>query len=275
MFDYNSDFDPAPTTSGPWLRFYAKASQQGDIPAGAWALKDAGSTTVLNLSKGFVLDWPAVKTGWVQGEGIPGVAPVKRWNPSRARFEPKPAGDKWHRGFLAPVAYEPDAMAIWEQWGAGVWISFSEMFVGLLRSAPAQLPKLPYLIPVGDRLIKFAHGPSLVPKLMVSCYVPRPACLPEGDTSPPPIATQPQQHAQVSYSHPPTQTIQSTVSQPHGSAPIQPAGWDVPVPPSHHNLAPPNMMNMGGTAVPIPGQEPRQTPQKPPDGLLDPDDIGF
>jgi hypothetical protein len=267
MFDYGTDFDPAPTTSGPWLRFYAKPSPDGAVPAGAWALKDAGSATLLDLSKGFVLNWPAVQTGWVQGQGIPGVAPVKQWNPSRARFEPKPAGDNWHRGFLAPVAYAPDAVATWEQWGAGVWIGFSEMFMEVLRSAPAQLPNLPLLIPVGTRPIKFAHGPSLVPKFKLSRYVPRPACLPESDVPAPHIAAQPlQPRTQVTYSYPATQAPAAQQPPPSAiSAPIQAAGWDEP------DLTPPGAMDVSGKAVPTPGQEP---PSSQPDTLID-DEMPF
>jgi hypothetical protein len=254
MNDYDVAFDAAQTSTGPWLHFYAKASQDG-IPAGSWALRDSNNTTVLDLSKGFVLDWPAVRTGWVQALGISGVAPVKQWNASRARFEPRPPGDKWAKGFLAPLAYASDAAAIWEQWGAGVWIGFSEMFMELMTSAPAHLPSLPLLIPVSARPMKFAQGPTLVPKLQLSRYVPRPACLPEGDASPTEIATQPQARPQVTYSYPPTQTARPAPAQPSTPprpAPVQPAGWDEPV--VRQDLAPTGTVNSGGKVVPIPGQ---------------------
>jgi hypothetical protein len=241
MFDYGTDFDPAPTSSGPWLHFYAKVSQDG-IPPGNWALRDGGSTTVIDLSKGFVLDWPAVQTGWVQAQGIPGVPPVKQWNASRARFEPRPPGDKWAKGFLAPLAYAPDAVATWEQWGAGVWIGFSEMFMELMTSAPAQLPNLPLLIPVSARPMKFAQGPTLVPKLQLSRYVPRPTCLPDTNGTQAQIQTQTKPRAQMTYSHPPAEV------QPATRAAVQPAGWDEPMPL-------PGTLNMAGKAVPIPGQE--------------------
>jgi hypothetical protein len=273
MFDYSTDFDPAPTTSGPWLRFYAKPSPDGAIPAGAWALRDAGNTTLLDLSKGFVLDWPAARTFWAQGQGIPGVAPVRQWNASRARFEPRPPGDNWHKGFLAPVAYAPDAAATWDQWGAGVWIGFSEMFIELMERASTELPNLPLLIPVSTKPIKFAHGPSLIPKFKVSRYVRRPACLPESAASPPQIAAQPpQQRAQVTYSHP---SAQASAAQPgplHPPPPtrpalVQPADWDEPV----QDLATPATRDVSGKVVPIPGQEP---PRSQPDALND-DEMPF
>jgi hypothetical protein len=136
-FDTSTDFDPAPSGTGPWLHFYIKPSADNSIPAGAWSLTDAGTRHILDLSDGFILDWRATLTGWVQGTGVPGVAPVKLWNPSRAKFMPRPPGGNWHRGFLVPIAYENDAAAVWEQWGAGIFMGFSEMFVTLMQSAVA------------------------------------------------------------------------------------------------------------------------------------------
>jgi hypothetical protein len=225
---------------------------------------------------GLVFDWPAAQTGWVQALGLTGVAPVKKWNASRARFEPRPPGDKWQKGFLVRVAYAPDAAAAWEQWGAGAWMGFAEMFVELMTSAFAQLPNLPLLIPISPKPIKFAQGPSLVPKFKVSRYVPRPSCLPEGDASPPQIAMQPQQRAQVSYSNPTTQLhpLQSATPEPAAQpstparpAPIQPAGWDEPGPPPVQESTPPSTANKDGTVVPILSQEPSNTQS---DALIDP-----
>jgi hypothetical protein len=187
-FDDSADFDAAPSSAGPWLHFYAKTSQDG-IPPGSWALRDGGTTTVLDLSGGFVIDWRAVRTGWVQATGVPGVAPVKQWNPTRAKFLPRPPGDKWQKGFIAPLAYAQDAAALWEQWGAGVWMGFAEMFATLMAIAPQQLPNLPVIVPGAPIPQKFAQGPSLKPILTVSRFVPAPACLTEfiGQLPPPPL----------------------------------------------------------------------------------------
>jgi hypothetical protein len=204
-FDNSADFDPAPSSAGPWLHFYAKVSQDG-IPAGSWALRDGSTTTVLDLSQGFVLNWPAARTGWVQALGVPGVAPVKQWNPSRAKFEPRPPGDKWAKGFMVTVAYAPDAQATWEQWGAGIWIGFSEMFADLMTTAPSKLPNLPLLVPQPPIALKFAQGPSLKPMFTVARFVPPPACLASTDApETPAIAASP--------SAPPVQLT-------------RPAGWD-------------------------------------------------
>jgi hypothetical protein len=178
-FDTSTDFDPAPSGTGPWLHFYIKASADNSIPAGAWSLTDAGTRHTLDLSDGFILDWRATLTGWVQATGVPGVAPVKVWNPSRAKFMPRPPGNNWQKGFLAPIAYANDAAAVWEQWGAGIWMGFSEMFVTLMQSAPGQLPRLPLIVPGTPIPRKFAKGMSLKPTFSVSRYMPAPVCLTE------------------------------------------------------------------------------------------------
>ena len=116
----------------------------------------------------------------------------------------------------------------------------------LMSSAPAQLPNLPLLVPVSARPIKFAQGPSLVPKFNLSRYVPRPACLTKSDAASPQIAAQPQQQqrAQVTYSFPPTQAAVQP-PQPARPAPVQPAGWgDVP------NVAPPATSKMSEKTEP-------------------------
>jgi hypothetical protein len=274
MVDYTSNFDPAPTSSGPFLHFYSKASE--DIPAGAWGLRDGGTTTAIDLSKGFVLDWPTARTGWVQALGIKGVAPLRQWNVSRARFEPRPPGDKWRKGFSVAVAYATDAFATWEQSGAGIWKLFSFFFTELMETAPARLPLLPLIIPIGATLIKFAQGSSVVPKFQVSKYLPRPRCLPEDKVASSQIDPQTEVPSPVTYSCPPanaapaqTATPQPSAQPPTRPAPIQPAGWDEPETPPGQESAPPSMASKDG--IPIPRQEPPHTQS---DGPID-SDPGF
>jgi hypothetical protein len=76
------------------------ATRDGALAAGTWSVKDSASRITVNLSSGFVLDWPAGKTGWIQAGGVPGVAPRKQWNASRAKFERQPADD-WKRAARA------------------------------------------------------------------------------------------------------------------------------------------------------------------------------
>jgi hypothetical protein len=113
----------------------------------------------------------------VQATGVPGVSPVKRWNPSRAHFEPRPPGEKWQKGFSVVLAYGPDAAVIWEQWGAGAWMGFTELFRKVLKVAPAQLPNLPLIMPGAPVTQKFAQGPSLKPIFSIQRFEPPPECL--------------------------------------------------------------------------------------------------
>jgi hypothetical protein len=73
-----------------------------------------------------VFDLPAAQTGWMQTSGIPGVAPQKKWNASRAKFERQP-GDDWKRALRVPVAYTPEARAIWDQASAAAWMCFCDL----------------------------------------------------------------------------------------------------------------------------------------------------
>jgi hypothetical protein len=253
MFDYTTEFDAAPAADGPWLHFYAKPSADG-IPAGSWVLRDGANRSVIDLSRGIVIEWRAVRTGWIQSLGLPGVAPVKRWNPSRARFEPRPPGDGWSRGFHVPLAYAHDAAITWEQWGVGAWIGFAGLFQELLTTASAQLPALPLVIPIGAKSLKFAQGPSLYPLFKLSRYVQRPACLANDASAQPQISAQSQPRLQSGYAYSPPQAVRPQASAP-AHPQVQPVGWDDPAPKSpaaDADLAQPGTANMAGAAVPTP-----------------------
>jgi hypothetical protein len=241
MYDDTIDFDPSPNEGGgPWVKYYAKSSDDGTILAGGFGIRMDGGVQPINLSRGFVIAWKAAKTGWIQSVGAPGVPPVRQWNQSRARFEPKPSGEGWAKGFSVPIAYAKDAMAIWEQAGVGAWNTFADLFVELMRLAPQQFPKLPLITPLAPTTLRFARGNSLLLPFKVVRFVTRPPCLSD-DTGQ-------------------TQITAPSRLAPVRPAPIQPAGWDEP----HPDLIPPATTNIGGKTVPL-------TPEPPNTELLDPD----
>jgi hypothetical protein len=75
----------------------------------------------------------------MQTSGVTGVAPQKKWNASRAKFERQPADD-WKRALRVPVAYAPEARAIWEQASAAAWMGFCDL-MALLKDRVQQRAK--------------------------------------------------------------------------------------------------------------------------------------
>ena len=180
MTDYSMDFDAGAGEQGPWLRWHAAPTRDGAHGPGTWcAQDDAGSTTV-NPTNGAVFDWPGSVTGWMQTSGTPGVAPQKRWNASRARFQRQP-GEDWKRALRIAVAYTPEARAVWEQASAAAWIGFTDLMTLLKATAPGALPQLPLVALTGHRATKLSNGMTLVPVFKVLRYVARPLCLPDED----------------------------------------------------------------------------------------------
>ncbi len=142
---------------------------------------DPGRAAV-DLSGGFVVDWPAGKTGWIQTGGVPGVAPRKQWNASRSQFERQP-GDDWKRAMRVPIAYllnGAPTLVVWEQNSVGAWTGFCDLMALLRTAAPGELPKLLLVSFAGHRSVKLGNGVTLVPMFKVLRYVPRPPCLPDG-----------------------------------------------------------------------------------------------
>jgi hypothetical protein len=96
--EYSMDFDAGHRDSGPWLTWHAASTRDGVHAQGTWSVHDRSGRIAVDLSsRGFVFDWPAARTGWMQPGGAPGVAPQKRWNATRAKFERQP-DEEWTRG---------------------------------------------------------------------------------------------------------------------------------------------------------------------------------
>jgi hypothetical protein len=181
--DYSMDFDAGAQDNGPWLTWHAAPTRDGAHTAGTWSVKDNTGRATVNLTTGFVLDWPASKTGWIQAGGVSGVAPRKQWNASRSRFE-RPPGDDWKRAMRAPIAYllnGAPTFAVWEQNSVAAWMGFCDIMALLRLAAPGELPKLPVLSFSGHRQVKVGNGVTLVPTFKLERFVPRPPCLPDED----------------------------------------------------------------------------------------------
>ena len=102
------------------MAWSARGSQDGEINAKTFYIRDGGTKTPIDVSKGVVLAIEDLKTGWQRSEGIAGVAPEWRWNPSPAQMMPAP-GDDWKKGISVRVAIGGGNVATWEQAGAATW----------------------------------------------------------------------------------------------------------------------------------------------------------
>jgi hypothetical protein len=119
----------------------------------------------------------------MRNSGMAGQAPEKRWNLSRAKFEPQPAKD-WRRAIFVPVAWiadEQPSRAIWEQANASAWMAYCDIMALIRAGAPKELPKLPLLGCSSHRPVQMRAGATLVPQFTLLRYVARPDCLPEAE----------------------------------------------------------------------------------------------
>ena len=165
--------------AGPFIAWSARGTQDGSVPPRSFYLRDGGSKTPMDMTKGIVLDIEAMKTGWQHSEGIAGVAPEWKWNSSPAVMQPCPGErDKWKMGISVRCAVGGGNVATWEQAGAAVWQAITNLAPQLTKQpAPGQLP----LVRMTDaELLQFKKGSTVVPKLEVVKWVDRPDCLKEG-----------------------------------------------------------------------------------------------
>lgn len=185
MPEYTMDLDGDPGPGGyteggggdrgPYLRWHAQDSAV--VTAGSWSLRDLAGTTAIALTEA-VFDWPNSRTGWMLTQ--PGQTPIRRWNASRAKFEPRPdKTNPWRRAVWVEVAYDTDARCLWEQNGESAWLSFCALMALIRDTAVKELPKLPLLAHTTHTEMPMSRGSALVAQWERLRYVPRPLCLPE------------------------------------------------------------------------------------------------
>ena len=171
MFTLDTGSDGA---SGPFMAWSARGSQDGEINSKTFYVRDGGSKRPIDATKGFVMDITTLKTGWQRSEGIAGVAPEWKWNPSPAQMMPSP-GDDWKKGISVKVAIGGGNVATWEQAGAATWQAIVKLAPSLqAQPAPNMLPLVRM---VGTDAMQFKRGSTIAPVLEVVKWVERPDCL--------------------------------------------------------------------------------------------------
>ena len=162
---------------GPFLQWSARGTQDGSVGPRSFYIRDGGDKTPYDATKGFVLDISKMKTGWQKSEGIAGVAPEWRWNPSVTQMMQSP-GDDWKKGFSIPVATGGGATATWEQAGTAAWQALVDLAPQLQQQpSPDQLP----LVRLTDtKPMQFKRGSTVAPVLTIIKWVDRPDALKDG-----------------------------------------------------------------------------------------------
>ena len=163
--------------NGPFLQWSARGTQDGAIGPKSFYIRDGSNKTAYDASKGMVLDIEKLKTGWQKSEGIAGVAPEWKWNPSPAQMLPAPHED-WKKGFSITVATGGGNVATWEQAGTAAWQALTDLAPQLQKKpAPGHLP----LVRLADtKAMQFKRGSTISPVLEIIKWVPRPDCLKDG-----------------------------------------------------------------------------------------------
>jgi hypothetical protein len=163
--------------NGPFLQWSARGTQCGSIGPKSFYIRSADSKTAYDATKGMVLDIEKMKTGWQKSEGISGVAPEWKWNPSPAQMLPSPSDD-WKKGFSINAAIGGGETATWEQAGTAAWQALTDLAPSLQQQpAPNMLPLVRL---ANTRPMQFKRGSTIVPILEVIKWVPRPDCMKEG-----------------------------------------------------------------------------------------------
>jgi hypothetical protein len=197
----NFDTGGSGGSEGPWLQWSARGTQDGEIPAKAFLIRDADSKKKFDgFDNGVVLDISTMKTGWCYSDGVAGQAPDWKMNPSLDRFLPDPSnGDRdYKKGFKIRCAIGGGKSASWDQAGASVWGALVNL-VPSLQQQPAP-DMLPLVRCTGAKFEQFKRGSTNTPILEVVKWVPRPDCLKEGAAAG--IAVEPAQPVQAAKAAP-------------------------------------------------------------------------
>ena len=124
-------------SANSFLQWSARGTQDGAVRARQFYIREGASKDEYAEAQttGFVIDLDTLKTGWQKSEGIAGVAPEWKWNPSVNQMMPKP-GDDYKKGFSIKCATGGGNVSVWEQAGAGAWTALTEL-APKLKDQPA------------------------------------------------------------------------------------------------------------------------------------------
>ena len=160
-----------------FLQWSARGTQDGAVRAKQFYTRDGGAKVEFEaaITTGFILDLQSLKTGWQRSEGMAGVAPEWKWNPTVNEMMRKP-GDDYKKGFSVKCAIGGGKVAMWEQAGAGVWDALTNLAPELSKIPEGKAVKLKL---IDAKTVKYTKGGTCVPIFEVSA-VDKPDSLKEG-----------------------------------------------------------------------------------------------
>jgi len=160
-----------------FLQWSARGTQDGAVRAKQFYTRDGGAKVEFEAAStaGFILDLQSLKTGWQRSEGMAGVAPEWKWNPTVNEMMRKP-GDDYKKGFSVKCAIGGGKVAVWEQAGAGVWDALTSLAPELSKIPEGKAVKLKL---IDAKTVKYTKGGTCVPIFEVSA-VDKPDSLKEG-----------------------------------------------------------------------------------------------
>ena len=211
-----SNFDTGGSggSEGPWLQWSARGTQDGEIQAKNFFIRDTdGKKRFDGFSTGVVIDISSMKTGWCYSDGVAGQAPDWKMNPTLGQFMPDPSSDgrDYKKGFKVRCAIGGGKTASWDQAGASVWGALVAL-VPQLQQQPSP-DMLPLVRCTGAKFEQFKRGSTNTPILEVVKWVPRPDCLKEGAAAG--IATEPAptpKPAAAQYTPPPQASLPDDIA---------------------------------------------------------------
>lgn len=162
-----------------FLAWSARGTQDGAIRAKQFYIRDGAAKDEYSTAQtnGMVLDLDSLKTGWQKSEGIAGIAPEWKWNPSVNQMQAKP-GDDWKKGISVKVAIGGGKVAVWEQAGAAIWSALTDL-APKLKDQPSA-GQMPLVRMTEAKELKFTKGSTCYPVFEVVKWVDKPDCLKEG-----------------------------------------------------------------------------------------------
>ena len=162
-----------------FLGWSARGTQDGTIRARQFYLRDGAAKDEYEAAQttGFVIDLDTLKTGWQKSEGIAGVAPEWKWNPSVNQMMAKPGADH-KKGNSDKCAIGGGKVAMWEQAGAAIWSALTDL-APKLKDQPSK-GQMPLIKMTEAKELKFPKGSTCYPVFEVVKWVDKPDCLKEG-----------------------------------------------------------------------------------------------
>lgn len=164
-------------SQGPWLVWTDQGTKCRTVPPQTFYIREEAGKTVVDLSRGFVMDIHSLRKGWQEGDGRPGVPPVWTLGATPEEMPAQPSKDA-KKGFNIRCGLSKTQAVSWDQAGFVPWSAMAHLASGINAGPITDKNKLPLVIHTGVLELKTSRGVFFAPKLEVKGWVARPEILP-------------------------------------------------------------------------------------------------